>query len=424
VTGPGEVPAVELVSIGSELLRLGRADTNAEWLAARLRGAGLRLAARCAIEDDPRRIASQIRAALDRTGRVVATGGLGPTEDDRTRDGLALALGVALERDSGEVERLRALFAARGRELHEVQLRQADRPRGTTAIPNPVGSASGIWWRSGQRWLVALPGVPEEMRAMLERSVLTEIAVAGAGLVQRSLRVAGRTESEVDGRLSPLYAADGLDVTVLASAAGVEIHAVACGPTDEIAAARADRFVAAARALLGEDCVGTDGVTLESVVGELLRRRGRTVAAAESCTAGLLGATLTSVAGSSAWFRGGVVVYANDLKIALAGVSARTLERFGAVSEEVARELARGARTRCAADYGIGVTGIAGPDGGTPDKPVGLVYVAWADPAGERVRRVVVAGDRAGIRARAVAIALDGLRRWLIEDAGRPDPRP
>jgi nicotinamide-nucleotide amidase len=349
---------------------------------------------------------------------VVLTGGLGPTEDDRTRAGLALAFGVALERDAQAEASLAARFRGRGRSVTEHHARQADRPAGSRGLDNLVGAAPGIVIERDGCWIVALPGVPAEMEAMFVAGVEPLLAArATGGVCRRTLKVAGRTESGVDQAVRDLYREPGLDVTILAAPTGIELHLRAEGAGGAEAAARLDAVEREMSRRLGADLFGRDDDTLPVVVGSMLRARGLTLATAESCTGGLLGGAITDVPGASEWYRGGFVTYANALKVELAGVPPATLQAFGAVSAESASALAHGARARCGADLGVGVTGIAGPDGGTPDKPVGLVHLVVADAAGERASRLDVPGGRRLVRVRAVTAALDLVRRRLTETA-------
>jgi len=402
--------------VGSELLRPGRRDTNAEWLVEQLLDLGVETVWRANVGDDEARIASLVAAARSDAAIVIVTGGLGPTEDDRTREAIARALEAPLERDDVMVRSIDAMFAARGRVASPRQHVQAMRPRGTLWIENPLGSAPGLLVDLDGGLLAVLPGVPSEMRAMFANTVAPRLRQASAAtLSRRTLHVAGRPESWVDERLRDLYATPATETTILASSGTVELLLTARGTDRADADARLATLEGAMRARLGDDVAGADGDTLASVAGGLLHARHSTVAVAESCTGGLLGAALTDVPGSSAWFRGGVVCYANDTKVALARVPDELIRAHGAVSEPVARAMARGARAVFGADFGLGVTGIAGPSGGTHEKPVGTVHVALADGTTERARSLDWPGDRTLIRRRAVAAALDLLRRRLLE---------
>ena len=402
------LPKVTLIAIGTELVALGRADTNGEWLAARIVRAGYEIEQTLRVADDMILLASVFQSALERGNVVISTGGLGPTEDDRTRAALAAAAGVSLVRDDVRLALLRGLFAARSIPFGPGQARQADRPAGAEWIDNPFGSAPGLDLRRGGGRLFALPGVPAEMKAMFDAHVAPALGT-GRGVLHRVLRIASRGEGTVDDELKDVYATPGLSVTILSHPGQLELHLrVVAGPEAQRTIATVEREV---RARLGDAVYGADADTLASVAGALLAARGETVGTAESCTAGLLAAALTEPPGSSVWFRGGLIVYADVLKRSLAGVAAETLARHGAVSEAVAGELAAGARERLGADWGIGVTGIAGPAGGGADKPVGTVHIAIRGPRGERNRRYLFHGDRGQVRAHTVNAALDGLRR-------------
>ena len=407
-TGTAGTTRATLIAVGTELVSLGRRDTNSDWLAERLALAGIEVETIQRVADDVELQAAAFRAALQRGGLAITTGGLGPTEDDRTREALALAAGVPLERDPERLERIRSLFEARGIPFGAGQARQADRPHGAAWIDNPLGSAPGLDLRTGSARLFALPGVPAEMKAMFAAHVAPALE-GGAAVHHRVVRIASRGEGAVDELLRDLYAGPDLRVTILAHPGLLELHlrvpALDGGPER---VAEIERQV---RERLGDAVYGGAEVTLAGEVGRLLLERGETAGTAESCTAGLVAAALTEVPGASAWFRGGVIVYDDSLKRTLAGVREETLVAHGAVSAEVARELARGCRRSVDADWGVGITGIAGPGGGTDEKPVGTVHIAVSGPRGEHHRRHLFHGDRGQVRARAVNAALDALRR-------------
>jgi len=400
-----------ILTVGTELLRCGKLDTNGDWLAERLARAGVRVDLRGMIGDDVVAIARLLGHAVETCELVVLTGGLGPTDDDRTREAIALATSCPLERDDDVDRALRARFETCGATYRPMQARQADRPRGAAWISNPIGTAPGIAMAVGGRVVVALPGVPAEMRAMFASGVLARVAPE-TGVARRTLRVVGRTESSVDEALRDLYGTDEVEVTILSGRDGIDLHLFAECRSQTEAEERIRSVEVRMTERLGADLYGRDDDTLAAVVGRSLAAARRTVAVAESCTAGLLGTTLTSVPGSSAWFRGGVIAYADDLKMRLGGVSEHDLETHGSVSEAVARALARGVRERCTADLGVGLTGIAGPGGGSADKPVGFICVALADAIGEQSWSTRCGGDRDLVRARAVAFTLDRIRRW------------
>ena len=404
-----------LIAVGSELLRFGRHDSNGDWITERLQRLGVEVVGRTLVGDDQARTAAAIGVAVVSADIVVVTGGLGPTEDDRTREALAQALGVALERDERRVARLREFFDRRGRAFEPEQEKQADRPAGAEWIDNPLGIAPGILYRGESSLVIALPGVPAEMKRMFDDTVAPLIGQSGAGrLARRVLKIGGRFESSVDAQVRDLYDTPGVEVTILTSNEGIELHLLAGGDDAGQARARIDGLDRAFSERLGQDLYGRDDETLAEVTGRMLVQRGASVATAESCTAGMLSATVTAVAGSSRWFRGGLVVYSDDLKVSLAGVPSDLLGARGAVSEEVARCLARGARRRCGADYGVGITGVAGPGGGTTEKPVGLVHVAIAEDDQQTEHWMLqLTGGRDLVRRRTVVFALDRLRRTL-----------
>jgi nicotinamide-nucleotide amidase len=404
-----------VIAVGSELLRPLRRDTNGDWLIARLFDLGIEASWRTAIGDDVASISHVVRQALADAGTVIVTGGLGPTEDDRTREAVARALDVPLTRDPMMADRIAALFTARGRVPSPRQSVQADRPDGMTFIDNPLGSAPGLLLQRDDGVLAVLPGVPAEMKSMFDASVAPRLAACKHGALARTtLRVAGRPESTVDDLLRDLYGTEGTETTILASAGSVELLLTARGADAVDARRRLVGLAEAMRARLGVDCYGVDDESLAVAVSRLLVVKGQSVAVAESCTGGLLGATLTDVPGASAWFRGGLVCYANDLKNSLAGVPDELLREHGAVSEPVALALAAGARRVCSADFALAITGVAGPEGGTVEKPVGTVHVALADAGPGRAVKIDWPGDRELIRRRAVTVALDLLRRRLL----------
>lgn len=413
---------VAIVAVGSELLGGERRDTNGDWIVERIERAGGSVDFRATAADDAGLLGSVVEAAARTHDLVVLTGGLGPTDDDRTREALSAALGRPLVHDPAVEERIERAVRARGYRFRASHARQAMRPEGTRVIENPVGSAPGIGARLGACEIVALPGVPAELRAMFDSAVVPLLSKTGGRVARRTLKVAGRTESSVDEALADLYRRPGVEVTILASSGIVELRLRAEGNDEREAAAVLAGLDAEMASRLGDDLFGRDDETLPSVLGRLLLDAGRTVAVAESCTGGAIGTALTSAPGSSAWFRGGIVVYADDVKTALAGVPAETIAREGAVSATVARLLAEGARLRLGSDYGIGATGIAGPSGGSPEKPVGLVYVGVAARTGTRVREMHLPGDRDLVRTRTVHAALDLLRRVLIERPPEGEP--
>jgi nicotinamide-nucleotide amidase len=348
---------------------------------------------------------------------IVSSGGLGPTDDDRTRETVAELLGRKLRRDDAILRQIQERFRRFGRAMPEINTRQAMVPEGATILPNPRGTAPGLWLESNGHILVLLPGVPAELRALFEAEVKPRLAKRGHDerLFTRDLRITGLPESEVEQRISPLYALyPETETTILAAPTGIQLHPRIWSADPAKAERLLDEMVQRMALALGEYLYSTRGETLEDVVARVLAENHATIAVAESCTGGMLAERLTNVPGSSNYFLGGVVCYANELKTALVGVPPELIEAKGAVSSEVALALADGIRRRTGATLGVGVTGIAGPGGGTPEKPVGLVHIGIADERGPRERELRFPGDRERIRLYASQAALDGVRRYFL----------
>ena len=410
----GGAPRAELVMVGTEMLALGARDTNSEFLKRELIGLGYDVSQVCVAADDERLLTELLRAADRRADLTLIGGGLGPTGDDRTRQALARALGAPLRLDARSWERIRAWYRARRRLPRRGARAQALIPSGAEALDNPLGSAPGIWWSRRARRLVAMPGVPSEMRAIWYEQVRPRLEQPGRGTTVASFSIGGMPEAEVDGRIARLYRQPGLDVTILAKSGHIEVHLRGRGDAGR-ARRGVERAAAVVRRRLGRRIFAEGEGTLEQVVGERLRRRGETLAVAESCTGGGLGARLTSVPGSSDYFIGGVTAYSNRVKRALLGVPASVLRRPGAVSAPSARALAEGVRRRLRSDWALAVTGVAGPGGAAPGKPVGTVFIGLAR-RGRRpaVRRMLLPGERESVRQRAAAAALF----WLWQRLG------
>ena len=411
-----------IIAVGSELLTPNRIDTNSLFVTQRLNELGIRVQYKAVVGDRRDDLADALRLALSRADLVVVSGGLGPTDDDITRETVAAVFGLPLEEDEGVVASIRARFAARKLPMPAINRRQALVPRGAAALANAKGTAPGLWIERAGAACVALPGPPRELRPMLEAVARDRIAPSsgGHGIFRRVLRVTGRTESHVDEAAYPVYSRwrSGpvpIETSILASLGQIELHLAARGAMEEAAVRALDQATSELAGVLGRDLVSSDGSQLEAVVGGMLRERAARVAVAESCTGGLVASRLTDVAGSSAYVQAGWVVYSNEAKVALLGVDAASIAAHGAVSEPVARALATGARERGGVEYGIAVTGIAGPGGGSADKPVGTVYVALAGPEGlQRVRRLSLPGEREQVKFQASQAALDLLRRALL----------
>ncbi len=411
----------EVVSIGTELLLGQIVDTDAAVLARALSEAGVSVHHRCTVGDNLGRVVGALQQALGRADLVFCIGGLGPTADDLTRAAIAEALGLELRRDPDLVAGLEARYATRGKVPSESVLLQADVPVGGVPLPNPVGTAPGLWVEAGGKVVVACPGPPAEFEPMVSDEVMPRLyRLLGTGrqvIRSRVLRVSGMGEADAESRLRDLM--EGSNPTLAPYAKPAEVHFRVTARAGDHAAADAliAPLAAAVRERLGDVVYAEDSTTLEEVGVRLLQETGRTVATAESCTGGLLSGRITAVRGSSDVFGTGLVTYANEAKRALLGVPPAVLAAFGAVSEQVADVMAGRVRELAGADYGIGITGIAGPGGGSAEKPVGLVYIGLATVSGTRVVRHQFGGARDMVRLRATQAALDMLRREILHRA-------
>jgi nicotinamide-nucleotide amidase len=412
---------IELITVGDELLLGYTVDTNAAHLARELADVGVSIVRRATVGDDANAIASAVREALDRTGAVVTTGGLGPTSDDRTRPAIAELFGRELVPDEERWQALRALWQERGRgEIPLTNRTQIMIPRGATVLTNRHGSAPGIWLEDDRgRWCAMLPGVPREMRGMLADELLPRITARLDGqrrvvVRSRTLRTTGIAESKLAETLGALAGGiDGLSLAYLPGQEGVDLRLTARGLPADVADASLASGIAALRSSVSRYAYAEERTDMAAVVLDACNAHGLTIGVAESCTGGLLGARLTAIPGSSSVVTGGVIAYSNAVKQALLGVGTETLERHGAVSEQVAVEMAGGVRNRLAVDVGVSITGVAGPGGGSPDKPVGLVWIAVDVRADIRTHGSRFIGDRAEIRFRATQAALDLVRRMV-----------
>lgn len=407
----------EIIAIGSELLTPDRADTNSLWLTEKLNGIGVEVKLKTIVGDDDARLEETIKDALRRSRIVIMTGGLGPTEDDITRKVAARALGRRLKLDEKVLEEISARFLSFGRSMPQINSRQAMVIEAAEVLANPNGTAPGMFIEHDNRSVVLLPGPPREMRPMFETQVLPKLA-AKAGdvrVVRRVLRVAGMGESALDERIAPVYTQyKNPQTTILFNRSEIEIHLTAQAKTEQEAELLLDGLAGQIEERLGHSIFAFRGETMEEVVGLRLAVGGFTLSVAESCTGGLISERLTEVPGSSVYFMEGVVAYSNDAKTRTLGVDDELIYRFGAVSAEVAEAMAEGVRHRADTDFGLSVTGIAGPGGGSEEKPVGLVYIALSDDAHTEHRKLQLPGDRHLIRWRASQAALDLLRRRLI----------
>jgi nicotinamide-nucleotide amidase len=406
-----------ILAIGSEMLTPFRVDTNSLFITERLNAIGYDVRLKAVVGDDVGELARLLDEARAWAGLIVITGGLGPTEDDITRDAVARVLGVPLDVDEQIVDRIRERFARRGMTMPEINRRQAMVPRGATVLPNPNGTAPGLWLEYGTVTMVLLPGPPREMKPMLESVIGERLATkaGGAALFRRVLKITGRAESDVDAQAQPVYGkwtAQTLPIstTILAVLGQIELHLTARATNRADADAALEVAVRELQDVLGPAVYSTDGRSLEVVVGDLLRERKLTIAVAESCTGGLLTSRLTDVPGSSDYVERGVVCYSNRAKTELADVPEALIAEHGAVSEPVARAMAEGIRSRAGTNIGVGVTGIAGPGGGTPQKPVGTVAVAVAADDEVRVRTFQFIGGREMVKFQAAQSALNMTR--------------
>jgi len=408
----------EIIAVGSELLTPFRLDTNSLYLTGKLNSLGVEVRFKTIVGDDRERLAASVRQAIERSELVILTGGLGPTEDDVNREVVA----DVLDRPLLEVPELRKSLEERwarlGRAMPANNLRQTLVPRGADWLPNARGTAPGLWIEQEERILVLLPGPPWELEAMFEAECLPRLARRSGGrrIRTRTYKVVGLPESEVDKRIAPAFKKyENPETTILSVMGTIEVHLRAHGGSDEDADALLAELGDKIELALGEHIFSSRGESLEEVVGMYLVMKQKTVAVAESCTGGLVAERLTRVAGSSNFFLGGVVCYSNELKTRFVGVPAEMIAAEGAVSKPVAQALAEGIRRRTGASIGIGITGIAGPSGGTPEKPVGLVFIALADERSTEVRHFQFPGDRERVRTWSSVAGLEMVRRRIRE---------
>jgi nicotinamide-nucleotide amidase len=409
-----------IIAVGSEMLTPLRVDTNSLFITERLNAIGFEVRLKAVVGDDVAELADVFRGALQWADLIVLTGGLGPTEDDITRDGVARVLGLPLDEDQAVVGRIRERFARRGLTMPEINRRQGMVPRGAALLDNPNGTAPGLWLEHGRTGVTLLPGPPREMKPMFDALIRQRLEPrsGGAGLFRRVVRITGRTESDVDAAVQPIYSRwvaqeVPISTTILAVMGQIELHLTARARGRAEAGKTLDRAVAELRSVLKDSVYSDDDRSLEVVVGDLLRQRGLKIAVAESCTGGLLSSRLTDVPGSSAYVERGVVCYSNRAKVEWLGVPEAMLAEHGAVSEPVARSMAAAVRAQAGVEVGVGITGIAGPGGGTPDKPVGTVAIAVLIGDAEHVRTFQFLGARDQIKFQATQAALNMVRLIL-----------
>jgi nicotinamide-nucleotide amidase len=406
----------EIIAVGSELLTPLYQDTNSLFLTERLNSLGIEVRFKTVVGDRADDLATALRESLSRSPLIILTGGLGPTEDDLTR---GVVSGV-LRRPLREVPEIRRQIQERlarfGRPMAENNLRQAMVPEGAVWLENNNGTAPGIWIEHDHNIVVLLPGPPGELEAMFDAACLPRLTQASTGqrIKTRVYKVVGLPESEVDKRAAAIYGAyQNPTTTILAKPGAIEIHLRARAATDQEAEARLAELGDQIELALGEYIFSMHGESLEEVVGMYLVMRQKTVAVAESCSGGLLAERLTRNSGSSNFFLGGAICYSNALKTSLVGVPTTLIEEHGAVSQPVAQAMAEGIRARTGASLGVGITGIAGPTGGSREKPVGLVFIGLADERGTQVREFRFPGNRERVRLWATQMALEMIRRRI-----------
>jgi nicotinamide-nucleotide amidase len=411
----------EIIAIGSEMLTPNRQDSNSLFLTSRLNDLGISVAFKTVVGDNRDHLTAVARAAIGRADVVILMGGLGPTQDDLTRESVADALGIPLKRDHAIVTELYKRFAERRIQMPENNAQQGDILQGATVLPNSRGTAPGQWLETvvdeKPRIVMLLPGPPHELHAMWEEQCLERLRAKAppAAIATRVLKVAMMGESAADARTAPIYKKyPNIETTVLAGQGQVEFQLRATAATKEEAQAEVDRLAGELEDELDDAVFSSAGESLEEIVSYYLQMRNAKLAVAESCTGGMIAERITSVAGSSRYFLGGAVVYSNDLKTLFADIPPLMIEAHGAVSKEVALALAENIREICNADIGVGVTGIAGPGGGTEEKPVGLVYVAVTNGHKQEIVQRRFLGDRDRIRRWASQQALDLVRRMLM----------
>lgn len=411
----------EIITIGDELLIGQVVDTNSAWMGRTLNEAGIRVGRIVSVGDEAAEMAAAFDEAFARADLVLVTGGLGPTRDDRTKHVLAKYFGTTLVRDEATYEFLERMIRERGMRFNELNRAQADVPAGCTVLPNRHGTAPGMWLERGGKVLVSMPGVPFEMKALVTDEVLPRVKAhfrLGA-VVHRTAITYGIPESELALRVAPWEEAlpPALRLAYLPAPGGIRLRLSAYGGAEEgeALAAEVDRRFAALAALIPDHFLGFETASLEASVAARLAERGESLSIAESCTGGALAARFTALAGASSYLTGGVVAYSNEVKVNVLGVSAADLERHGAVSEPVARAMAEGVRRLTGSTYALATTGVAGPGGGTPDKPVGTVWIALATPSGTFAEQRRFGQEREHNIQRTASAAIDRLRVYLNE---------
>jgi nicotinamide-nucleotide amidase len=411
----------EIIAVGSELLTPHRQDTNSLYLTEKLNNLGIEVRFKCIVGDDAAGLSAAAKLAMRRSDIIIFSGGLGPTEDDLTREAVADALGLGLQRDPQIIAKLEERFAKRGMTMSANNAKQADILASATALPNPVGTAPGQWiagkYDSQERLLMLLPGPPYELKALFEAECIPRLRarIPLQHIATRTLKMAMMPESQVDARVAPIYKTyTDVETTILAGAGEIQLHLHCRKDSQNEAEARVEELAEKIEDELGDAIFSRKGETIEQIVSYLLQMRNMTLAVAESCTGGMLAERITALGGSSRYFIGGAVVYSNELKTQFANVPKALIDQYGAVSREVGSAMAEGIRKRCLSSYGVGITGVAGPSGGSERKPVGLVYIALAGEEGTQVVERNFPGDRQRIRQFATLQALEMIRRALL----------
>jgi nicotinamide-nucleotide amidase len=416
----------EIIAVGSEMLTPDRVDTNSLFLTEELNKLGIEVVRKTIVGDNRELLAEAFRDALNRVPLIIASGGLGPTEDDLTRETVAELLGRKLILNDAILCYIEGRFRQLGREMPAVNVRQAMVPEGAEVLENPRGSAPGLWLEDAGHIIALLPGPPRELKPMYQEQIQPRLQRRSTGtrMFHRELRVAGMGESAVEQRIKAIYTRyRDVNTTILAAPGEIQIH-LRMWTDDALSAQKTlDEIVQGFELALTDRIYSQDGSSLEEVVARLLTLNTATISAAESCTGGLLSQRLTSIAGSSSYFLGGVVCYSNELKTAWADVPQELIQSKGAVSSEVAITLADGIRRSVGSTLGVGITGVAGPSGGSEEKPVGTVHIALSHAGGVKERGVRFPGDREAIRWHASQLALDMVRIHFLYNGGEPPSR-
>jgi nicotinamide-nucleotide amidase len=416
----------EIIAVGSEMLTPDRVDTNSLFLTEELNKLGIEVVRKTIVGDNRELLAEAFRDALNRVPLIIASGGLGPTEDDLTRETVAELLGRKLILNDAILRYIEGRFRQLGREMPAVNVRQAMVPEGAEVLENPRGSAPGLWLEDAGHIIALLPGPPRELKPMYQEQIQLRLQRRSTGtrMFHRELRVAGMGESAVEQRIKAIYTRyRDVNTTILAAPGEIQIH-LRMWTDDALSAQKTlDEIVQGFELALTDRIYSQDGSSLEEVVARLLTLNTATISAAESCTGGLLSQRLTSIAGSSSYFLGGVVCYSNELKTAWADVPQELIQSKGAVSSEVAITLADGIRRSVGSTLGVGITGVAGPSGGSEEKPVGTVHIALSHAGGVKERGVRFPGDREAIRWHASQLALDMVRIHFLYNGGEPPSR-